>query len=81
MRVIEPFDFLTARNLQARYGVSRMWLERHCKNHGFPQPIMCAGRVGAVRHWRRSIVLACEIQWEQRSVDDLIAQSKRNAAS
>jgi hypothetical protein len=39
MRAIEPSEFLNARDLQARYGVSRMWLERHIKDHCFLRPI------------------------------------------
>ena len=80
MCAIEPSEFLTARQLMARYGVSLMWLERHIKDHGFPHPIKFGGRVSAVRHWRRSAVLEWEQAWEQRSRDDLTNQQNSRAA-
>ena len=76
MRVIEPPEFLIARDLQARPGVNRMSLERHFKDHALPQPIKFGGHVGAVRRWRRSAVLACKIQWEERNQNELARSSR-----
>ena len=63
MRTIELLELPNARDLQARYGVSGTWLERHIQGHGFPQPIKLGVRVGAVRHWHRATVLTWEIHW------------------
>jgi predicted DNA-binding transcriptional regulator AlpA len=60
----------------ARYGVSRMWLERHIKDHGFPHPIKFGGPVGAVRHFRRSAVLAWEVQWEEKNLNELVRSAR-----
>jgi hypothetical protein len=38
MRAIEIPKFQTVPRLQARYGGSRGWLERHIKNYGSPLP-------------------------------------------
>ena len=76
MRVIEPPEFLIARDLQARYGVSRMWLEHQAKDHAFPQPIKFDGCVGALRHWRRATVLAWQIQWQKKSFNELVRSAR-----
>ena len=39
MRTIELPELPNARDLQARYGVSCTWLERHIQGQHFPQPI------------------------------------------
>jgi predicted DNA-binding transcriptional regulator AlpA len=52
MRAIEPSEFLTARDLQARYGVSRMWIEHRIRESGFPKPTKFTDSVMAMRFWR-----------------------------
>ncbi len=51
IRVAVDPQFVTAGELCARLGVSRMWLRRYMAGHGFPRPIQFGGPTSA-RHWR-----------------------------
>ena len=64
--VRQPSEFLTAAQVQARYGVGRMWIERRIKQSGFPRPFKFGG-VSAVRFWRRSDIEGWELQWQERA--------------
>jgi transposase len=58
MYATEPPEFPTARDLQARCGVSGRCLERLIKDRNFPRPIKFGGHIGAVRHRRGAAVLS-----------------------
>lgn len=68
--IIGQPEFYTARDLRALYGFSPGRLERHIKDHDFPQPIKFG--IGAARHWRRAAVLAWKVQWDQKNLEELV---------
>ena len=51
--------YITTREVCERYGVSRMWLWRYMRAHGFPKPIQFGGP-RSVRHWVLSEIEAWE---------------------
>ena len=60
-------EFLTAIDVQRRYRVSRMWIDRRIKDSGFPHPYKFGGRTNSVRRWRLSDLIAWEDQQRQAS--------------
>ena len=53
--------YLTIGQLCERFGISTMWIWRHMRHHGFPQPIKFGGPTSA-RHWKIEEIEAWECE-------------------
>jgi predicted DNA-binding transcriptional regulator AlpA len=57
-------SYLTTKQVRERFGgVSRMWLWRYMREHGFPQPVQFGGS-RSVRRWKVAEIEA----WERERV-------------
>jgi hypothetical protein len=77
MRAIEIPKFQTVPRLQARYGGSRSWLERHIKNYGSPLPI----KFGGIPDGARRSISCTNFRWPIGSSPSESAPCFRRPAS
>jgi predicted DNA-binding transcriptional regulator AlpA len=63
IRISTNSVYVTTGQVRERFSCSDMWIYRHIRDHGFPQPIRFGGRTSA-RRWRVADIEAWEKAWE-----------------